>query len=503
MNQTITHRPRLWTLAILMFALLVTGCSAQVAAKTTDGNDGAIYTGALDSSYENALDATSQLALGTLSLEGTADAVTEEQAAGLLPLWQVLQGSELQSDAERLAVTKQIELKMTDAQVAAIAAMQLTQADARAWTQNQGTGERGPDSRRMPEGLSGEQLTQMREQFSKQAGVPMPGTSPQGLIRAVVDLLSERVGEQVAYTTPVPTPTTTPTPEPPTEVDALPTAAHTPDLEATVAQTPTGEPTAELEPANTPVPTATPTSMPVATQAASESSSLLAVTPAPALEQVKDTNPGPPFTIEVSANRAAQDPLVEASRIYKITGTVRNDGDQTYAVSDILVTFYDATGFRGTFQPAIRDGKIVGGEWHWHGETEAEFGALLLAPGEEWPFSVAIVGQDMASFLVHPDAAPTERESVPVKVSDVRLVDEGTGYLRISGTATNVSSLKAKNVTISGVLLDANGQIVSIGSVYVLQEDIEPGASVPFDVRIEQEAYASYQLYAQAERDWD
>jgi LysM repeat protein len=227
------------------------------------------------------------------------------------------------------------------------------------------------------------------------------------------------------------------------------------------------------------------------------------VATAPALEWIEDTNPGPPFTIEVSANTATQDPLVEASKTYQVTGVVRNDGDQTYAVSAINITFYDAEGFRGIFVPAIREGEIVGGEWLWHGEAEADFAALLLAPGEEWPFEIEIVAQDMASFLIHPDAEATDRESVPVALSDVRLVDEGTGYLRISGTATNTSAYDAKNVTVSGVLLDGNGQIVSVGSAYVLEEDITSGEAVTFDVRVAREAYASYQVYAQAERDWD
>jgi LysM repeat protein len=222
----------------------------------------------------------------------------------------------------------------------------------------------------------------------------------------------------------------------------------------------------------------------------------------PALVQLPDEDPGPPLTVEVSANRATQDPLVEASRTYQVTGIVRNDGDETYAVSALYVTFYDAEGFRGTFTPAIRDGKVVGGEWHWHGETEAELAALLLAPGEVWPFNVEIVAQDMASFVIHPDAAPTGRESAPLELTDVTLVDDGTGYLRISGTASNENLFAVQNVTVSGVLLDASGQIVSVGSVYVLQEDIEPGTSVDFEVRIARDTYSSYQLYAQAERDW-
>ena len=221
--------------------------------------------------------------------------------------------------------------------------------------------------------------------------------------------------------------------------------------------------------------------------------------PPRALEWLPDTAPGPPFTVEVSANRATQDPLVEKSRHYLVSGIVRNDGRQTYAVSSIDVTFFDASGFRGTFR---KYPLVPGGEWLWHGKTQAEFPYMLLAPGEACPFLVEITAQDMASFLIHPNGAPTERESVQLEPGGVWVVEDGTGYVRISGTVTNSSSLKVKNVIVAGVLLDANGEIVSLGSTYVLRENIEPGASVSFDLRIARQPYTRYQLYAQAERDW-
>jgi len=228
----------------------------------------------------------------------------------------------------------------------------------------------------------------------------------------------------------------------------------------------------------------------------------VAMAGAGSLERIEDTDPGPPFAIEVSLNRATQDLLVEKSRTYKVTGLVRNEGERTYAVSAIHVTFFDAEGFRGSYYRFPGRGQ-TGGEWVWHGQMEADFACLLLAPGEACPFSVEITAQDMASFLIHPDAVATERESTPVRLSGVRLVADGTDYLRITGTATNGSSLKAKNVTVSGVLLDASGQIVSVGSTYVLEVGIAPSGSVRFDLRIEKEPYVRYQLYAQAEQDWE
>jgi hypothetical protein len=227
-----------------------------------------------------------------------------------------------------------------------------------------------------------------------------------------------------------------------------------------------------------------------------------AATSAPALQQMQDTDPGPPFSVEISASTAVQDPLVEQSRKYKITGIVRNDGDQTYAVSALYVTFFDAEGFRGSFYRFPGRGR-TGGEWIWHGQTEADLPCLLLAPGEECPFVVEITAQNMASFLIHPDAVATDRTSAPVELGGIVLVDEGLDYVRVTGTATNGNSFKVKNIVVSGTLLDTNGQIVSVGSSYVIQDDIEPGASVWFDLRIEKEPYVTYRLYGQSEYDWE
>ena len=52
------------------------------------------------------------------------------------------------------------------------------------------------------------------------------------------------------------------------------------------------------------------------------------------------------------------------------------------------------------------------------------------------------------------------------------------------------------------VLLAQHRQIVSVGSTFVLEENIQPNASVRFDLRIDSVPFTRYWLYAQAERDW-
>jgi LysM repeat protein len=627
-------------LLVMLASLALVGCEHPVAAS---GANEAGYTGALDVSYEGALDATSQLALGTVQLEGTPNAVTEAQARQLLPLWQALQSGVLQGTSERDAVIRQIEHTMSSAQIQAIVAMRLTDADAATWMESQAgafsapggapqgdasqwTAPQGGSGRAQRpsgagQGLTDEQIAQMRQrfqdaspedlatrraQFAGQAGTTVRASagSSRMLMAAVTRLLVERSGADAVPQEP---PDATPAALVPETVEpietpdaapmtATPEATPAPSETSTPAETPTTEttpaPAETSTPAETPTPEATPTSStaptatPAAEQAAAPTSTSAVYTvragdtlaaiaqaygvtvsaiaeangiqdanvidagqalviPDPArvpmasvggtvaslpdlpsaatsgqavaspsdvpvasassgsLTWLPDTNPGPPFSIEVSLNRATQDPVVEKSQRYEVIGLVRNDGDQTYAISAIHVTFYDASGFRGTFSPAIRDGKLVGGEWHWHGAVAAEFAAPLLAPGESWPFSIAITGQDMTSFLIHADATPTRQQSVPVSLGDVVARDDGTGYVRITGTATNDSPYNVKGVTVSGVLLDEGGHIVSVGSTYGLESGIQPGASVSFDLRVLKEAYASYQLYAQAERDWN
>jgi len=611
-------------LLLMLVPLALVGCERPVAATGSGSETG--YAGALDVSYEGALDVTSQLALGTMRLEGTPNAVTKAQAGQLLSLWRALQSGALQGTDERDAVIRQIERAMGDAQIQAIVAMRLTEADVATWAESQagvlpvpGGAPQGDTSQlTAPQGGSGggqrpsgagqgltdEQIAQMRQrfqdaspedlatrraQFAGQGG--QPGTvvrasagSSRLLMAAVTRLLVERSG---ADAVPQESPDATPAALVPERVEpvetlnaAAVTATSTPAEASAPAATPTSEATSTPPPA--PVLTATPApeqaAAPASTSAvytvragdtlaaiaqaygvtvsaiveangiqdpnlievgqelvipdparvpttsaggtvasapdvpaaatlgqavASPSEVPVAAASSGSLTWLPDTNPGPPFSIEVSLNRATQDPLVDKSQRYEVTGLVRNDGDQTYAVSAIHVTFFDASGFRGTFSPAIRDGKLVGGEWHWHGEVAAEFAAPLLAPGESWPFSIAITGQDMASFLIHADAAPTSQQSVPVSLSDVVARDDGTGHVRITGTATNASPYVVKGVTVSGVLLDAGSHIVSVGSTYGLESGLQPGASVSFDLRVSKETYASYQLYAQAERDWN
>jgi len=120
-----------WLFALLALSLL-SACGNQTRADTGSGYEGYVSAN-LDASYPDALPAATQLALGTLLLEGTDQAVTREQARALLPLWQALQGRRVQSSAESEALFRAIEQTMTYEQLQAIAAKRLTTQDLTAW----------------------------------------------------------------------------------------------------------------------------------------------------------------------------------------------------------------------------------------------------------------------------------------------------------------------------------------------------------------------------------
>jgi hypothetical protein len=166
---------RVWTigLVLVLVASVLVGCGGGEAtpAPADEEVSDAYISEALDTSYEDALSASSQLVLGTLRLEGAESAVTPEQAAAMLPLWQALRGG-VTAQAEVNAVLRQVEGTMTQEQLATIAEMQLTQEDLRAWMEEQGVGMGGG----FP-GAGGDMSEEERQALraTAEAGGGMPG----------------------------------------------------------------------------------------------------------------------------------------------------------------------------------------------------------------------------------------------------------------------------------------------------------------------------------------
>ena len=126
------------TIFLTFILLTLTACGSAPRATSADpgfASQGGTATGELSASM--------QIAIGTLKLDGMDNAVTSEQAAELLPLWetmQVLENSDTAAKEEIEALSTQIQETMTKEQMQAITAMNLTRQDMFSIMQAQGAG---------------------------------------------------------------------------------------------------------------------------------------------------------------------------------------------------------------------------------------------------------------------------------------------------------------------------------------------------------------------------
>lgn len=194
--------PRNWivAIAIVLVVALLAGCSSAQSSTGPElaASDEPQASAYLDTSYADALDVSGQLALGSLLLEETENAVTAEQAAALLPLWQAVRSGTLQSEAETDAVWRQIQSAMTPEQVAAIAAMQLTGDDVRPWAESQGLalGEGQGPAPGGGQGLNLDDLPpEMQERLREQFGGELPSPEQLEELRGQFGNMSEEERE--------------------------------------------------------------------------------------------------------------------------------------------------------------------------------------------------------------------------------------------------------------------------------------------------------------------
>lgn len=278
-------------------------------------------------------------------------------------------------------------------------------------------------------------------------------------------------GEVLLETTYTPPPTDTPTPAETATVEVTVSA------EATATGTPQ-EPTAEIPaPTATMTPTAPPAPPEITPQRPTPTMSVSQASAGQAVEltRIEDTDPGPPLAILVSAIR------IKENGYYKLTGKIRNDGSEIYGGIGVMATFFTDV------QPP-----------NWHSLGKVYAACQLLEPGAECPFSLEIYPRDYVSYHLHPDGTPVEhRQSASLVLSNLNVHNDVPGYVRITGTATNENPFVVRDANIAGTLIDAAGQITSVGMILVPGE-IAPGAGVSFDLRIEQAPYAHYELQAQA-----
>lgn len=150
----------------IIFGVTLSACSAS---NTTNQAGSTSQSGPTS----RALTTELKLIIGTFKLEKTNQAVTAEQAASLLPLWQVyneLTSSGTSAQAEVDALLSQIQDTMTADQMKTINAMNLTQQDAFALMQSQGV---------MPDMNAGNS-TAAGDSSSSSGGIPAGGPPDAG-----------------------------------------------------------------------------------------------------------------------------------------------------------------------------------------------------------------------------------------------------------------------------------------------------------------------------------
>ena len=156
-------------LSIAIFVLVVAtlaACSkAQSSSTQNQAEEMAVQEG---QPLEN------RLAIGILALEGTAQAVTPEQAQALLPLWKAvksLSASDTASAEEIAALYDQIEDSFTVEQIQAIQGLSLSSEDTQALMEKYGVEMQMPGGAgENPEGLSQDERATRIAQFQAQGG---------------------------------------------------------------------------------------------------------------------------------------------------------------------------------------------------------------------------------------------------------------------------------------------------------------------------------------------
>jgi hypothetical protein len=192
-----------------------------------------------------------------------------------------------------------------------------------------------------------------------------------------------------------------------------------------------------------------------------------------ALEIREDEAVAPPLTVLVSANRE-----LEGYR-FRVTGLVRNDAAEAYAGLGLVATFFKEDGSR-------------------FGPIRAEISCPILGPGGACPFTVEAIDKSLAEVMLHPEGYPsTRRQPIPAEARGVGLYTDALGHLHIAGSLYNPNSVAIQDASISGVLRDAQGEIVSVGTAVVIGP-LAPNASDRFDILLQYAPYATYQLYIQA-----
>jgi hypothetical protein len=196
--------------------------------------------------------------------------------------------------------------------------------------------------------------------------------------------------------------------------------------------------------------------------------------------------------------------LIQNDGYYRLTGSVRNDGAQTYGGIGVIATFYEQANACTQHEVTRRgrDGSehtmtVEDCDYNWHGPVKVYAACQLLEPGAVCPFSLEIYPEDYVSYMLHPEGTPVDyRHPAALTVGDLNVANNGLGYVRITGSVTNGNPFAVRDANIVATLTDAAGRMVSVGSMLIPGE-MAPGASKTFDLRVEYVPFSDYHIAAQ------
>ncbi len=173
-------KTRLFLLAGLMICTLLLGACSSTKANTNAAASANGTPAAANPNDNQELSVATKLALGTLKLEGTDQAVTADQANTLLTLWQAYQAltnSDTTAQVELDAVVEQIQASMTSEQTKAIDDLQLTRQSMGEIMQSAGI-EFGPGSRAQRTPAAGQSSSGNNRQGNGEGGRQFFGGGP-------------------------------------------------------------------------------------------------------------------------------------------------------------------------------------------------------------------------------------------------------------------------------------------------------------------------------------
>ncbi len=205
---------------LVVFGFALAACSSPQAAQVNPGASSSGQGNTTNGAAARPISTEDKLAVSTLDLEGTDQAVTAAEAKVLLPLWQQVKtlNADPNSSANDLtAVFNQIQGTLSADQIKAIDAMNLTFTDVQSEMEELGIptpqgGSFSPNGTPFPTLSPDQRATRTAERqaqggggFGGAQGTPSPNGTPgfrggnRGgvntiLVTAVIDMLTQRAG---------------------------------------------------------------------------------------------------------------------------------------------------------------------------------------------------------------------------------------------------------------------------------------------------------------------